>query len=523
MRRLWKGWVLGCLLVTPVVVLVGLGFLYLAPRRGPLGISWAYIASLLWVVSGVVFAVLAHRWTRAQRDQLLPLDWDIPHTFTPLDRAAWDLVQQEAETAETLSPGELTVIDTYIATGRGLARRLAAHYHPLATDPLEHVPIVEMLTALQLAAEDLGGMCRQVPGGDMVTPAHWKRVVLAAGWLHRANELYTLLLPVFQPIAGVPRLVSQKLMSQPAWKGMQENLIRWFYRAYVNRLGTHLIELYSGRLAIGASSYRRLTRKLQGAHAPVEEPGPMRIAVAGRRDSGRSALLEAIRSASRGDLSGVRARLDRSGLEPALAERLASAEFIEIPGYTGAPGRESARDRQTRRAALDGATRADVLLLGLDARAVEVSPEVRFIEAWRDWFASHPSREQPPLIVVLNHIDELPEADHWQPPYDWTRGHGALEAVVRQRIEELRTALPVDVAAIVPVGLHPNQPFGVAEHLLPDLAALLHRAERIALLRELHDLSGASKAGRLVRQVGRQGRHLWESLKDARRRSLKGG
>ena len=40
-------------------------------------------------------------------------------------------------------------------------------------------------------------------------------------------------------------------MARPAWRNMQQNLLRWFYRAYVNRLGTHLIELYSGRLSIG--------------------------------------------------------------------------------------------------------------------------------------------------------------------------------------------------------------------------------------------------------------------------------
>ncbi len=35
---------------------------------------------------------------------------------------------------------------------------------------------------------------------------------------------------------------------------MQQNVLRWFYQAYVNRLGVHLIELLSGRLAIGAHS-----------------------------------------------------------------------------------------------------------------------------------------------------------------------------------------------------------------------------------------------------------------------------
>ena len=156
----------------------------------------------------------------------------------------------------------LSGFDIYIETGRKLARRLAEHYHPLSNDPIEHVPVVELLTALELAAEDLNHLCRQIPGGDLVTAAHWKRAVQAAGYIQKANDIYGYLLPIFNPVTGLARLGTQQWMVKPAWKNMQQNVLRWFYRAYVNRLGTHLIELYSGRLAIGAEQYRKLTRKI---------------------------------------------------------------------------------------------------------------------------------------------------------------------------------------------------------------------------------------------------------------------
>ena len=123
-----------------------------------------------------MFTVLASRWTRASRPLLPPIDWDAPQTFTPFDREAWTLVEQEADKSDTLALASLAMIDVYIDTGRRLARRLAEHYHPLTHDPVEHVPVVELLTALELAAEDLVGLCRQVPGGDMITP-----VALEAG------------------------------------------------------------------------------------------------------------------------------------------------------------------------------------------------------------------------------------------------------------------------------------------------------------------------------------------------------
>ena len=43
---------------------------------------------------------------------------------------------------------------------------------------------------------------------------------------------------------------------------LQQSLVDWFFVAYLNRLGTYLIELYSGRLRVGATRYRQLIGSL---------------------------------------------------------------------------------------------------------------------------------------------------------------------------------------------------------------------------------------------------------------------
>src|SRR5262249_49988867 len=201
-----------------------------------------------------------------------------------------------------------------------------------------HVRVVEFLTALRLAAEDLTGLCRQVPGGDMVTASHWKQAVRVAGYIQRANDIYSYLLPIFSPVNGLVRLGTQQWMVKPAWRDMQQNLLRWFFRAYVNRLGTHLIELYSGRLAIGADQYRRLTRR--SAKSAPEAGGnlpPLRVAVAGARGAGKSRLIGLLERARSGDLTLLRARLAGSGIDDSALDRLKVAELVEIPGYTATP------------------------------------------------------------------------------------------------------------------------------------------------------------------------------------------
>jgi hypothetical protein len=507
----WRSWVLIFLFVAPYLMFMGFGFLYLLER----GRAWMLIAGALSILSGIAVALLMSRWTKTSNSFLPPLDWDSPGTFSDFDRQAWKLVEAEAELGDTLEMANLYQFQTYIDTGQKLARRLAAHYNPLSADPLEHVAVVELLTALELAAEDLTRLCRQVPGGDLVTPADWKKAVVAANYIAKASDLYSYLLPFFNPVTGLPRLASQHLMVKPAWKNMQQNLLRWFFRAFVNRLGTHLIELYSGRLVIGADQYRKLTRKFSKGSTEVEAAGmELTIAVAGARDSGKTRLIEALEEARRGDQVALKGKLAGIGGDEAGLERFRSARIVRIGSYTPSePGQESARNRSTRQHSISEAVGSDLLILVVDARANSPEADAAFLRDWTQWYAAHPVLQVPPVLVALTHVDSERIANSdWRPTLDWLAGNGPRESAIRSRIETLRAALPTAVP-IFPVAAGANPPLGVVETLLPALTALCHRAERNALIRHLHEASARSRAGRLVRQVGQQGLSLWKTLK----------
>jgi uncharacterized protein len=429
------------------------------------------------------------------------------------DRRAWEIVQEEANKSEGISSDDLTRIDLYIATGRRLAQRLAAHYHPLSNDPFEHVAVVEMLVSLELAADDLCHLCRQVPGGDLITPAHWKRAVQAAEYINWASDLYTYLLPIFQPLTGLVRLGTQRFMVKPAWRTMQNNVLRWFYEAFLNRLGTHLIELYSGRLVIGVDQYRKLARRNPRVTVDGELDRPeLVIAVAGARDSGKTRVIAALEQARAGDMAVLKARLEGLGLDAALSEKLRRARLVEVRGYTWHTGGENARDRSTRRAAVEAAAAADLVILVIDSRREDHTPDIRFAQAWDRWYLEHTVLEMPPAMAVVSGVDRPALGGVWQPPHDWSRGQSEREAAVRARLEALRNALPPTVNEVVAVGLGTEAPYGTDELVLPALAALLHRAERVSLIRFLHRTSTRSKARRLIGQVGR----LWANLKPGR-------
>ncbi len=508
--RQWRSWVLVVLLVGPVLAYVGLGMLWLWER------GWVVctVAAVVWVIAGVLFSVLASRWTKTSRALMPPLDWDAPQTFSPLDRDAWKLVQDEADQGESLTFEVLLGGDVYIETGRRLMKRLIEHYHPLAAHPFDDVPLVELLTAFELAAEDLSRLCRQVPGGDMISLSHWRRAVQVAGYISKANDLYAFVSPFLNPITGLTRLGTREWIVKPAWKSMQQNVLRWFYQAYVNRLGMHLIELLSGRLAIGAPQYRRLTRRppADGTTGLDSEFKPLVIATAGARGSGKSRLIAAIQQACAGEMNLIKARLEPLGLAPSLMDGLKNARWIESPGYPRSDVAESRRDRNQRESAVTATAECDLLVLVIDGRQQDHSPDIAFAHSWDRWFREHPQREVPPTLVVLTGIDRPEFGAGGKSAEGAATDQATREALAHAQLDSLRAVLPPTFHDFTAVGLGAS-PSSLIENVVPALAPLLLRAERTALLRRLHELANQSRAGRLVRQLGEHGRSLWAGVK----------
>lgn len=476
---------LGLLLIGPIAIYVGLGVLWLQER----GWWTLVLASIAWAATGVIFAALAARWTKSTDVFLPPIDWDEPETFAPRDREAWEIVREEADRGESIAPQDLTNFDVYVETGKHLARRLAAHYIPYATDPIENVPLAELLTALELAAEDLGKLCRQIPGGDIINLSHLRQAVQVAGYLQKANDVYTYLLPIFQPWTGIPRLAAQRFISTPAWRDMRYNLLRWFFAAYVNRLGSHLVELYGGRLAIGADAYRRLRKLGQGegdVSEEVEDPAdPPTVAAAAAKGLERARWIETLKTVT---LSGGLGRPTR---------RLAEVAWLEPPPFEPIDVDSKAAKAELVKA-VAAVANADLLILLIDGARQDLAGDRRFLELWRETYRTQTALDRPPLLVlVLEPSDALTVA----PP----------------RLEEIRIELGL-AANETPILL--SRADARADSVSAAIVTIWPAVEHVHLLRHFHRLSQRSKIGRLFKQIRRQGENIWSGW---RRKGGRGG
>ena len=168
-----------------------------------------------------------------------------------------------------------------------MAGELSRVYRPDATDPVGIVTVPEILTVIELASHDLNELAKTyVPGSHLMTVDHWRTARKAVDWYRQASNVYWLASAVFDPIKTATRYVAAKYGMGKPLELFQQNVILWFYAAYVRELGFYLIELYSGRLKVGTARYRELMT--EHGHEPGR-PADRRPAAGGTRDPRRRA------------------------------------------------------------------------------------------------------------------------------------------------------------------------------------------------------------------------------------------
>jgi hypothetical protein len=224
-----------------------------------------------------------------------------------------------------------------------------------------------------------------------------------------------------------------------------------------------------------------------------------------------------IQQACSGEMNLIKAKVAHLCLEPSLLERLKDARWIESPGYPTASAAESRRGRAQRVAGIAAAAECDLFVLVISGSCSDHSNDVAFAQAWDRWFQEHPQHEAPPALVVLTGIDRADFAGGLDRKPGAATTLEIRESLIRAQLDSLRSLLPPAFHEFAPVGLGDETPAAVIEHVVPALTPLLLKAERTALLRRLHEVSGRSRLGRFVQQIGEQGKSLWSGLQARRK------
>jgi predicted GTPase len=521
----WRIAVVIFLIGVPFTGLSVIGTYYL--WRDQLGfLSW-------WPMAGCMALGYLLGWYWQRKQQLLkPVDFTGPVHWTERDQRAKQLVEVRATAAAQLPPEKLSDLNFYLDTAREMAQELAGFYHPGAQDPVDSLTIPEVLAVVELAAHDLAERVdKYLPGGHLLTIRDWTRAKQMADWGPAAGNAYWIVAALFDPVSAGLRFVASRLGMTTSSLKLQQYLLLWFYTAFVERVGTYLIEVNSGRLKIGARRYRELLAgRSIGARPPVEEesaapaaapPVPavdaadqvLRVTVTllGQVKMGKSSLINALLGEQRAvtDVLPATAAVARYELQPPnIPTRLV---LLDTVGYAHTGPRADQVE-----ATKDAAQQSDLLLLVLHARNPGRQADLDMLQQLRTWFTSRPDLKRPRLLAVLTHIDLLSPAMEWAPPYDWQQPKRPKEHQIQQAVAAVQEQLGDYLAGVVPVCVAPGKVHGVEEWLLPALAELLDEAHAVALLRCLKaelDLIKVRKVFNQLLAAGRQAvQVLWKGL-----------
>jgi predicted GTPase len=451
--------------------------------------------------------VLAWYWQR-KKMLLRPVDFTPPLHWTERDQEAWSLVKARADQAANITTDQMAQFQFYVDTAQEMAVELAHFYHPKAKDPIGSLTIPEILAVVELAAHDMAQLVDQyLPAGHLLTINDWRRAKQVSDWYQRANNVYWLISAVFSPINTGIRYTTSKLGASRPFQLLQQNLLAWFYTAYVHRIGSYLIDLNSGRLRVGAPRYQEMMKEISASPSLSTVDGDaadridqVTLTILGQVKSGKSSLINAILGEQRAKTDVLPATDNITRYESHAEGVPTRLVLLDTVGYGhSGPGEDQVRATE------DAARQSDLLILVVQARNPARQADLAMIQSLEQWFESNPELRMPPILGVMTHIDLLSPAMEWAPPYDWRTPQRAKELQIREAWAALQEQLGTHLADIVPVCTAPGKVFGVQDSLLASLLGFLEEARAVALLRCLRAEVNTGRARKVFQQLLKTG------------------
>jgi predicted GTPase len=478
--------------------------------------GWTTVASFTAIGCFALAYGLAWVWTRRGAKVLPAAGPTEPLVhWTDRDRSAWKLVEEQANAVTRVTIDDVSDVRKYAADAQTMALAVARVYQPAAADPVGHLTLPEILACVELVAQDLTELVgKYVPGSHLIRLNDLGQVQRAADWYTKTRNAYWLASAVLDPIRTGFQVAATRLGVTAPWQKLRENVLHWFYTAYLRELGRYLIELNSGRLKVGVKRYRELMGGAvnRDSEEPVSRdaessersgPSPITLAVIGQVKAGKSSLVNALLGEQR---AAADALPTTAGVTRYQLTGPAPLDLLDTAGY-GQGGTDDTA------AAQEAVETADLVLYVAPARGAARAADLAVLDRFAESAEKAPHLRRPPVVLVLTHIDLLTPATEWAPPYDW-QGSRPKEESVREACAAATEVFGKRVESVVPVCTASGREYGVRTDLLAAIAGLLGEARGVAMLKTLHAEAEAGQARKVVGQVVNVGREAFRALWD---------
>ena len=234
----------------------------------------------------------------------------------------------------------------------------------------------------------------------------------------------------------------------------------------------------------------------------AESVAPVRIALIGQVNAGKSSLLNAL-------AQEIRCAVGPLPATSSVVEHLLDLEgrptvmLVDMQGF--------GEGTETPSELLVQAGRADLIMWVASATQPARGPDRKGLDDFRAWANAQLARRAPPVLLALTHVDELRPAAEWTPPYDLTAPSGPKARAIGAAVTAAARALDLPVDAIVPVAMPPGRGAYNLDALWARIAVELDEAKLVQLDRLRVGQQGLSLR-EVVDQLGHASRTIIKSI-----------
>lgn len=471
-----------------------------------------YWKSLWWVLPGCwVLAWLASQvWKptkhASKATDAITVDSKLSKHWSERDHEAAKIIDRHQRDIQSIDPGKLSDPHHYLSQTQILAAELAEFYHGKskrgsASQAVDSLTIVEIAAAARLAIDDLEDWILQsVPGSSLITIRQWRAITSTPKWYSQASKVYWAASTLVNP-ANLIRYATSKATLDPVVGQLQSEVVATIYLNFLRRVGFYLIEMNSGRLRGGATAYAKAFGNDDGSIEADEVP--ISIALIGQTSAGKSSLINALigDSVAKTDLLPETRDVARYQCEIEGGDQASCLlTLLDTPGYG-----EAGASRQQIAESKKAAANADVVLLVVDGHSSARQADRSVLEALEAHFDAQPNLRRPPVICVMTHIDLIPPATVWEPPYDFESPVDSKEDNIRgarDYAEEVFGQSIVGVACVCLADASSDvRRWGVVEQVLPLLIQNLDNARAVSIARIFEDEVGTDRFKKVMTQA----------------------
>ncbi|KAA1259298.1 tRNA modification GTPase MnmE [Rubripirellula obstinata] len=473
-----------------------------------------YWKSLWWVLPGCwVLAWLASQfWKPGKRvsdaADAIAIDPKVSKHWSARDHEAAKIIDRHQRDIETIDAAKLSDPHHYLSQAQVLAAELAEFYHgkskrESASQVIDSLTVVEVAAAARLAIDDLEEwILESVPGSSLVTIRQWRAITSTPKWYSQVSKVYWAASTLVNP-ANLIRYATSRATLDPVVGQLQSEVVATIYLNFLRRVGFYLIEMNSGRLRGGAIAYS--TAFGNESHSPQLKDVPVSIALVGQTSAGKSSLINALvgDQVATTDLLPETRQVSRYQYQIDGEDQASSSlTLLDTPGYG-----EAGASKQQLADSQQAAANADVVLLVIDGHSSARAADQSMIQELDAHFAAQPKLRRPPVICVMTHIDLIPPASVWDPPYDFESPADAKEDNIRGARDYAEEVFGDSVVGVACVCLADRtsgiSEWGVAEHLLPLLIQNLDDGRAVSIVRIFENEVDSNRFKKVMKQAKR--------------------